>query len=225
MKIEVNDEQIASVEAVLFALGEPCAISRLAGAVLLNTQQVFECVSALNERYEKRNSALKILMLGDSFQMATRERFAHNIKSAFETKRDTLLSNAAMEVLAVIAYNQPVTKAFIEQVRGTDSSSVVNNLVEKGLLEEHGRLDLPGRPIAYQTTDNFLRCFGISNIDMLPPIPTASDQMNFDEMNNDLENDSDNVKVFEMDFSDENAISEDELYFDDLDSEITKITD
>lgn len=196
MNKEITPENIASVEAVLFALGEPCNITKLANAVMLNTQQILECVYILNERYERNKSALIILTLEDSFQMATREEFSKFIKSAFETKRDTLLSNAAMEVLAIVAYNQPVTKAFIEQVRGTDSSSVVNNLVEKGLLEEYGRLDLPGKPLAYTTTDNFLRCFGLSSIGMLPDIPSVPDQMEFDEINPE-------VKAFEIDLDEE----------------------
>ena len=87
-----------------------------------------------------------------------------------------------MESLSIIAYNQPVTKAFVEQVRGIDSSSVVNTLVERGLLEEAERLELPGRPIAYRTTDNFLRCFGLSSLAELPPIPNQEGQLDFDEL-------------------------------------------
>jgi segregation and condensation protein B len=87
-----------------------------------------------------------------------------------------------METLAIIAYNQPVSKSFIENVRGTDSSSVVNSLVEKGLLCEAGRLDVPGKPIAYQTTANFLRCFGLSSIENLPLLPDSSGQVSFEEL-------------------------------------------
>ena len=87
-----------------------------------------------------------------------------------------------METLSIIAYNQPVTKSFVEQVRGIDSSSVVNTLVERDLLEEAGRLDLPGRPVAYRTTDTFLRCFGISSLKELPPLPNQEGQLDFDEL-------------------------------------------
>ena len=93
------------------------------------------------------------------------------VKLAAETKKNAPLTPAAMEVLTIIAYNQPVTKSFVEHIRGTDSSSVVNSLVEKGLLEEAGRLDVPGRPIAYRTTPVFLRCFGFESLDDLPPLP------------------------------------------------------
>ena len=113
--------------------------------------------------------------------MTSKPEFAPYIKSALETRRQTPLTQAALEVLAIVAYNQPVTKSFVEQVRGVDSSGVVNSLVERDLLEEYGRLDLPGRPIAYKTTENFLRCFGMNDISGLPPIPDSSGQIDFDE--------------------------------------------
>ena len=93
-----------------------------------------------------------------------------------------MLSQAALEALTIVAYNQPVTKAFVEQVRGVDSSGVINSLVEKELLEEAGRLDLPGRPVAYKTTANFLRCFQIESLSELPPLPNHDNQMTIDEI-------------------------------------------
>jgi segregation and condensation protein B len=92
-----------------------------------------------------------------------------------DIRRNTPLSQAAMEVLAIIAYNQPVTRPFVEQVRGVDCSAVVQGLQQKGLIEEKGRMDLPGRPLLYGTTSNFLRCFGISSLDQLPPLPQKED--------------------------------------------------
>ena len=120
--------------------------------------------------------------------MCTREEYAEYIRSAIEYKKQIPLSNAAMEALTVIAYNQPVTKGFVENVRGIDSSSVINSLVEKELLEESGRLDVPGRPVAYKTTENFLRCFGLSSLDDLPPLvreDTDSQTSLFDEESGD----------------------------------------
>jgi segregation and condensation protein B len=127
-------------------------------------------VKALNERYEQQGSALKILKLGGGYQLSTRKEFSQYIKAAMENKRQTPLSAAAMETLTVIAYNQPVTKGFVENVRGVDSSSVINTLVDKGLLEEDGRLDVPGHPVAYKTTAVFLRAFGLSSLEELPPL-------------------------------------------------------
>ena len=99
-----------------------------------------------------------------------------------ENKRATTLSPAAIEVLTIVAYNQPVTKSFIEHIRGIDSSSIVNSLVEKDLLEEAGRLDIPGRPISYKTTNTFLRCFKLSSIEELPPLPSHNDQVSFNDV-------------------------------------------
>ena len=103
--------------------------------------------------------------------MTTNEKYAEYIKKAFDIRRRTPLSPAALEVLAVVAYNQPVTKSFIEQVRGVDCSGVVSTLVEKGLIEERGRLELPGKPLLYGTTKNFLRCFSLKSLADLPPLP------------------------------------------------------
>ena len=104
------------------------------------------------------------------------------LKSRLEIKKNSALSPAAMEALTIVAYNQPVTKGFVEQVRGVDSSGVVNSLVEKGLLAEAGRLDLPGRPIAYKTTDVFLRAFKLSSVKDLPELPEQKEQITFDEL-------------------------------------------
>ena len=129
-----------------------------------------------------QESGLRILRINNGFQIAARAEYSENIKAALETRKQQPLSQAAMETLSIVAYNQPVTKAFVEQVRGIDSSSVVNTLVERNLLEEAGRLDLPGRPVAYRTTDNFLRCFGLSRIEELPPLPNQEGQLDFDEL-------------------------------------------
>ena len=108
--------------------------------------------------------------------MATREEFQEPVKKALEIKKSQPLSQAAMEVLAIVAYNQPVTKSFVEQIRGVDSSSTVNTLVERGLLEEKGRLDLPGRPVSYGTTPHFLRSFGLASVGELPLVPQSGEE-------------------------------------------------
>ena len=106
----------------------------------------------------------------DRWQMATRPYYGEMVKRILDTRRNAPLSPAALEVLSVIAYNQPVSRSFIEQVRGVDSSSIVAKLLEKGLIEEAGRLDLPGKPIAFQVTDSFLRVFGLGSLADLPPL-------------------------------------------------------
>lgn len=168
------------VEAILFASGEPVETDRLCTAAEAGISEIKEAVELLKEKYE--NSGIELLKLEDSYQLATKEEFSQYIKNALEIKRSAALSPAAMEALTVVAYNQPVTKGFVESVRGVDSSGVVNSLVEKGLLAEAGRLDLPGRPIAYVTTDNFLRAFKLSSIEELPPLPEQTGQITIDEV-------------------------------------------
>lgn len=175
-------ERMAAVEAVLFACGEPIELEKLAQAAEIEKEAAERMVERLNAGYGERGSAVIIGKLGDSYQMMTRPEYARYIKTALETRRQAPLSPAALEVLAIVAYNQPVTRGFVDQVRGVDSGGVVRSLVERDLLEEHGRLnDVPGRPIAYRTTDNFLRCFKLNTLGDLPPIPGNSDQITLEE--------------------------------------------
>ncbi|MDR1754823.1 MAG: SMC-Scp complex subunit ScpB, partial [Eubacterium sp.] len=122
------------------------------------------------------------LALDGGFQLATRTEYASYVKKALVSKRQVPLSQAAMECLSIIAYNQPVTKSLIEQVRGIDSNYVVNTLVERGLIADAGRLDLPGKPMSYKTTDTFLRCFGLRSLAELPAPPLGEEQLNFDSL-------------------------------------------
>ncbi len=172
----------AAIEAILFASGEPISVKRLADTVEVEEETVYKICKTLQDRKKTDESGICIVELNDSFQMCTNPDFADYIKKALEIKKNIPLSQAAMEVLAIIAYNQPVTKSFVEQVRGVESSQIVNNLVEKGLVEEAGRLDVPGRPISYKTSINFLRCFGLSGLDKLPPLPDENGQVMLDEV-------------------------------------------
>lgn len=163
-------ELIAAMEAVLFSSGEPISIDRLSQVFEINSEKIEKLINSLNEKYASSDSGIEIIRLENTYQIATKKEYAEYIKKAFDMRRRTPLSPAALEVLAVISYNQPVTKAFIEQVRGVDCSGVVSTLVEKGLVEERGRLELPGRPLLYGTTKNFLRCFSLGDLSELPPI-------------------------------------------------------
>ncbi|MCL2018974.1 MAG: SMC-Scp complex subunit ScpB [Oscillospiraceae bacterium] len=173
-------EGIAITEAILFAAGEPVSINRLAEAAGIDSETAVKLIGQLERKYNVSDSGLRVIRLENSYQITTRTEYAPFIKTALEIKRQTPLSQAALEVLAVIAYNQPVTKAYVEQVRGVDSNSVVNSLSERGLIEEAGRLDLPGRPVTYRTTAAFLRCFGLNEIGQLPPFPDEEGQMRLD---------------------------------------------
>ena len=165
------NEMIPAFEAVLFAAGEPAEIEKFCTVFDVDDDTVEKVMDMLADRLDNSGSAVKLVRLDFSYQLCTRREYAENIRSVLDLRRKSPLSQAALEVLAVIAYNQPVTKAYVEQVRGVDCSGVVSTLVEKGLLEEKGRLELPGRPLLYGTTQNFLRCFGLKSLDDLPEVP------------------------------------------------------
>ena len=168
MKIE---ELIPAVEAVLFSGGEPVSIAQLSKALSVEPEQIEEAADKLAQKLDRADSGIQLLRLENFYQLASKKEYEEYIKTAFDMRRRTPLSQAALEVLAVIAYNQPVTKAFVEQVRGVDCSGVVSTLIEKNLIEERGRLELPGRPLLYGTTKNFLRCFSVSSLSELPALP------------------------------------------------------
>lgn len=164
-------ELIPAFEAVLFSGGEPLSIDRFSQVFDISPERVVEVMEALSKKLALNDRGVGLVRMENTYQLATKKDYAGYIKKMFDIKRRTPLSPAALEVLAVVAYNQPVTKSFIEQVRGVDCSGVVTTLVEKGLIEERGRLELPGKPLLYGTTKNFLRCFGISDLTELPPLP------------------------------------------------------
>ena len=169
-------EYRSSIEAILFSAGDPVELKRLAEALELPESAVKAQMDILIDEYDALDRGITIIRLLDSYQMVTVKKYAPQVRKAMDLRRNIPLSQAAMEVLAVIAYNQPVTKSFIEQVRGVDCSGVIGSLTTKGLIEEKGRLELPGRPLLYGTTDHFLRCFSISSLDELPPIPKSEDK-------------------------------------------------
>lgn len=173
-----NNEIVSALEAVLFASGDPVSINRLSQVFEIKPEQIEKAAEKLKLRLEERLSGVELLRLDNSYQLATKTDYAEYIKKAFDLKRRTPLSGAAFEVLSVIAYNQPVTRSFVEQVRGVDCSGVITTLLEKELIEERGRLELPGRPLLYGTTKNFLRCFGLSDLSDLPPLPKEQNAVN-----------------------------------------------
>ena len=167
---------MGKTEAILFAGGEPVSLDRIAQVLGVRTPVIDSIVSALQEKYNTPTSGIQLMRLGDSVQFCTNPAYVEPVREVLDLKRGTPLSQAAMEVLAVVAYNQPVTKAFVEQVRGVDCSGVLSSLMQKDLLEERGRLELPGRPLLYGTTETFLRCFQLSSIEDLPPPPQRGEE-------------------------------------------------
>ena len=161
-----------ALEAVLFAHAEPLSSTRLADIFEVEQPLVERLLVQLRDEFEETGRGVQLIRLEGAWQFATKAEHGDLVKKALDTRRNSPLTSAALEVLAIIAYNQPVSRSFIEQVRGVDSSSTVANLSEKGLIAESGRLDLPGRPIAFRTTDAFLRSFGLASLSELPPLQT-----------------------------------------------------
>ena len=171
----------AAIEAILFSSGDSVEKSRIAQALEITEKQVDETVDKLIDDYSAQNRGITIIKLDSAYQMTAVKDYAPQIRTVMDLRRNTPLSQAALEVLAVVAYNQPVTKAFVEQVRGVDCSGVIGSLTTKGLVEEKGRLELPGRPLLYGTAEHFLRCFNISSLEELPPLPEDGEKKEEEE--------------------------------------------
>ena len=163
-----------AIEAILFAAGYPVKYEKIAEVIGLDEANTKKIISIMAESYngEKSKRGLSLLMFDETCQLCTKEQYGPYIREALGIRRGGNLSASSMEVLAIVAYNQPVTRTFIDQVRGVDSSYAVNSLIDKGLIESCGRLDAPGRPMLYVTTDKFLRVFGIQSLTELPATET-----------------------------------------------------
>ena len=170
-----TDNIIAKLEAMLFASGDPIEASKLAEVLEIDIETVVRMLGHLSGMYDERESGLMLIQIDNKYQLCTREAHSDEVRKLLEIKKNTPLSNAAFEVLAIIAYNKTVTRAFIEQIRGVDCSGPISSLVQKGLIEEKGRLDLPGRPLVYGTTDRFLRCFSLNSLEDLPELPKTEE--------------------------------------------------
>ena len=170
-----TDSIISKLEAMLFASGDPVEASKLAEVLDIDIETVTKMRGHLSAMYDERESGLMLIRIDNKYQICTRECHSEEVRRLLEIKKNTPLSNAAFEVLAIIAYNKTVTRSFIEQVRGVDCSGSISSLVQKGLIEEKGRLDLPGRPLIYGTTDRFLRCFSLNSLDDLPELPKTEE--------------------------------------------------
>ena len=166
--IEGWDELCRAVEAILFASGYPVKFSVIADVLSIDEEKVRELVSELSKSYEDRG--IELAVLNDECQLCSKATYEEPVRAALGIRRGTKLSQALMEVLSIIVYRQPVTRAYIEQVRGVDCSYSITSLLDKGMIENKGHLELPGRPALYGTTSDFLRVFGLSSLQELPPI-------------------------------------------------------
>ena len=175
-------EAEAIIEGILFAAGDPVDIETIADILDIDIKSTRAVLTALSDKYDEESRGLKIIRLEDSYQMCTRGEYNSYISRLAEPRRVQVLSNAAMEVLSIVAYKQPVTRSVIEQIRGVSCDSLVNRLLERNLIQEIGRLDTPGRPMLFGTNDEFLRCFGISSVTDLPDYEKiSSEQISLEE--------------------------------------------
>lgn len=173
----MNDKTTDStIEAILFASGEPVEAERVALVLGVSVNEVFESAKRLADEYSFSQRGIRLARTGSRLQLVSAPEYADQVIHALERRRPPKLSQPALEVLAICAYFQPVTRAYVEQVRGVDSSYTMGILLERGLIENCGKLEAPGRPSIYRTTDLFLRTMGITKLSELPQLPDLSSQ-------------------------------------------------
>ena len=163
-----------AIEAILYAAGYPVKYEKIAEVLGLDVKNTKKLIEHMSEEFNREDSTrgILLLMFEETCQFCTKEQYAPYIREALGIRRGGNLSASSMEVLAIVAYNQPLTRSFVDQVRGVDSSYAMNSLIDKGLIEACGRLDAPGRPMLYATTEKFLRVFGLKSLSELPATET-----------------------------------------------------
>lgn len=169
-----HEALLSVIEAVLFAAGDPVPAARIAQIIGEETQTVIAAAQELAAAYEENKCGIRLVRMNDSLQLCSAPEYATYVLRVLEQRRPPKLSQSALEVLAIVAYFQPVTRAYIDQVRGVDSSYTVSSLVERGLIESCGKLEAPGRPSLYQTSALFLRTMGMTTLEELPVLPDLS---------------------------------------------------
>lgn len=177
----------SAIEAILFASGDSVPIARLSLILEASEREIEYAAAALNEKYETEQRGIRLLKLDNSLQMCSAPEFAPYITKTLEQRTPPRLSQSALEALAIVAYFQPATRAYIDQVRGVDSSYTVSLLQQRGLIAPCGRLDAPGRPAVFGTTDVFLRTMGVSSIDDLPTLPDMTSGEGIEQLQNAIE--------------------------------------
>ena len=176
----------AAVEGILFASGEPVAVDRICVALDMDRPTVELVLQRLQDYYSYERRGIRLLKMEDSYQLSSAPEYGDQIRKAFEIRKPAKLSQPALEVLTIIAYYQPTTRAYVDQIRGVDSSYTVGLLLDRHLIEECGRLQVPGRPRLYRTTQSFLRAFHLNSLEDLPQMPglEADGQMRLDDEGN-----------------------------------------
>ncbi len=171
-----------AIEGILFAAGEPVKAAKLAAVLEVSVEAIEEACKVLMHEYDINVRGIKLIEIDEGYQLCSRPEYYAFIQEILGEQRRQALSNAAMEALAIVAYKQPITRGQIEYIRGVNSDGAVNRLIERNLIEEAGRLDAPGRPILYKTTQNFLRCFGLKTPDNLPPVDLSEISSEYEQL-------------------------------------------
>lgn len=185
-KLEMREVE-AAIEGILFASGEPVSVERICVAMNMDRATVELVLQKLGDYYAYERRGMRLLKMEDSYQLCSAPEYGELIRKAFEVRRPAKLSQPALEVLTIIAYYQPTTRAYVDQIRGVDSSYTVGLLLDRNLIEECGRLQVPGRPRLYRTTQAFLRAFHLNSLDDLPEMTGLEEdgQMRLDQLQND----------------------------------------
>lgn len=170
-----NEELVQAIEAMLFASGRSVDIKTLSEILGVEDEQIKEAAQILKENLQERKSGIQLIEIKNGYQLATLEKFYSYICTMLDNRAKPNLSQAALEVLAIVAYNPKITRAEMEKIRGVSSDSAMNKLLEYNLIEEAGKLDAPGRPMTYKTTDEFLRLFGYKSLEDMPKLPTLQE--------------------------------------------------
>ena len=197
-----HEELLSVIEAILFAAGDPVPAARIAQILGEETETIHAAAKNLADAYEENKCGIRLVRMNDSLQLCSAPEYATYVLRALEQRRPPKLSQSALEVLAVVSYFQPVTRAYIDQVRGVDSSYTVSSLVERGLIESCGKLEAPGRPSLYQTSELFLCTMGMTTLDELPVLPDLSSGEGTEKLQTaieELQNRGSQMEIAEMD--------------------------
>lgn len=204
----------SAIEGILFAAGEPVGVERICMTLEVDRETVDAVCQHLADQYSYERRGIRLVRLDSCYQLCSAPEYADYIRKAFESRRPARLSQPALEVLSIIAYYQPTTKAYVDQVRGVDSSYTVGLLTERELIEECGRMAVPGRPILYRTTQNFLRSFGLSSLEDLPDLPNSSaedEQLTLDMQENIARLQQEAEKQAAVESGEEEPVTDEEL--------------
>ena len=176
-----DDNKLAALEGLLFVVGDDgLSINQMMDILEINHEEAVELINNLKSVYEDNNRGIRIHFLGNTFKLTTKSEHRKYYQKLLVNEENNTLSNSALETLAIVAYNEPITRIEVDEIRGIQSSQMIRKLVAKGLLKEAGRSELPGRPILYKTTSEFLDYFGLSDISELPKITPKSELVNND---------------------------------------------